>query len=92
MMLWRAGSVSATCLRRDEQYGVSMSLNQILEELPNLSPQERLRVAEQALALDGLSAEDEALVEQRLADHDHAPGTAIELDDFLAQLRARHAL
>ena len=68
-----------------------MSFSQILEELPRLSPQERLRVAEQALALDALSAEDEALVEQRLADHDRAPATAIPLDDFLAQVRARYA-
>jgi hypothetical protein len=69
-----------------------MSFSQILEELPHLSPQERLRVAEQALALDALSSEDEALVKQRLADHDRTPGTAIPVDDFLAQLCARHAL
>ena len=69
-----------------------MSFSQILDELPRLSPQERLRIAEQALALDALSAEDEALVQGRLAEHDRAPGTAIPLDDFLAQLRARHAL
>jgi putative addiction module component (TIGR02574 family) len=69
-----------------------MSISQILEELPRLSPQERMRVAEQALALDVLSAEDEAVLEQRLGDHDRAPGTAIPLDDFLAQLRARYAL
>jgi len=69
-----------------------MSFDQILEELPRLSPQERLRVAEQALALDALSTEEEALVEERLKDHDRAPGTAIPLDDFLAQLRARYVL
>jgi putative addiction module component (TIGR02574 family) len=67
-----------------------MSISQILDELPHLTPQERLRVAEQALALDALSLEEEALVEQRLADHDRAPGTAIPLDDFLAQLRERY--
>lgn len=69
-----------------------MSLTQILDELPRLSPQERLRIAEQALALDALTGEEEALVERRLADHDRAPGTAIPLDDFLAQVRTRHAL
>ena len=69
-----------------------MSFSQILDELPHLTPQERLRVAEQALALDALSAEDEALVTQRLAEHDRAPGTAIPLDDFLAQVRTRYAL
>ncbi|MEI9895108.1 MAG: hypothetical protein WDN28_14770 [Chthoniobacter sp.] len=53
-----------------------------------MSPQDRLRVAERALELDALSAETEALVEKRLADHDRAPGTAIPLDDFLARSRA----
>jgi hypothetical protein len=70
----------------------AMSFSQILEELPRLSPQERLRVTEQALALDALSAEDEAVIEQRLGEHDRAPGTALPLDDFLAQLQARYAL
>jgi hypothetical protein len=69
-----------------------MSLSQILDELPQLSPQERLRVAEQALALDTLSEEDESVVRERLAEHDRAPGTAIPLDDFLAQVRTRYAL
>ncbi len=69
-----------------------MSFSQILDELPHLSPQERLRVAEQALALDALSEEDESVVRERLAEHDRAPGTAVPLDDFLAQLRARYAL
>ena len=67
-----------------------MSLSQIFDELERLSPQERLRIAEQALALDALSKEEEALVDGRLADHDRAPGTSIPLDDFLAQVRTRH--
>lgn len=69
-----------------------MSFSQILDELPHLSPQERLRVAEQALALDALSEEDESVVRERLAEHDRAPGTAVPLDDFLVKLRARYAL
>jgi len=69
-----------------------MSISQTLDELPRLSPQERLRVAERALALDALSPEEEALVESRLADHDRAPGTAIPLDEFLTQLRVRYPL
>lgn len=67
-----------------------MSIRQILDELPRLSPRERLRVAESALALDALSAEEEALVEKRLADHDREPGTAIPQDEFLAPLRTRY--
>ena len=69
-----------------------MSFSEIIDELPRLSPQERLRVAEQALALDTLSEEDESVVRERLTEHDRAPETAIPLDDFLAQLRTRHAL
>ena len=69
-----------------------MSFSQILDELPHLSPQERLRVAERVLALDVLPEEDESVVRERLAEHDRAPGTAISLDDFLAQLQARHGL
>lgn len=49
-------------------------------------------MAEQALALDSLSAENEALVTQRLAEHDRVPVTAIPLDDLLAQVRPRYAL
>jgi hypothetical protein len=60
--------------------------------LPLLSPQERLRVADRALALDALPEEDESVLRERLAEHDRAPGTAIPLDDFLAQLRKRYGL
>ena len=69
-----------------------MSFSQILDELPNLTPQERLQIAEQALALDALSPEHEALVEQRLAMHEREPATSVPLDDFLAQIRDRYRL
>jgi hypothetical protein len=69
-----------------------MSLNQILDELPQLTPQERLRVAEKALALDELSASDQAIVDQRLAEHDHLPETAKGLDDFLVELRTQYSV
>jgi hypothetical protein len=69
-----------------------MSFSQIIDELPNLTPQERLQVAEQALALDTLSPVDEALVEQRLAAHQQDPASSIPLDDFLTQLRSRYGL
>jgi hypothetical protein len=69
-----------------------MSLDQILGELPQLTPQERLRVAKEALALDELSKSDQELVEQRLAEHDRAPETAIGLDEFLAEIRTRYSL
>jgi hypothetical protein len=56
--------------------------------LPHLSPQERLRVAEQAL--DALSEEDESIFRERPAGQDLVPGTAVPLDDLLAQQRALH--
>lgn len=69
-----------------------MSFSEILDELARLSPQERLCVAERALALDVLSVQDEALVEQRLAEHHKTPGAAIPLDEFLDQVRTRYSL
>ena len=69
-----------------------MSVSQILDELTRLSPPERLHVAERALALDTLSAEDSALVEKRLGEHLEHPETAIPLDGFLAQIRERYAV
>ncbi len=69
-----------------------MSFSEILSELPLLSPQERLQIAERALALDTLPPGDEALVEQRLAEHQRDPASSIPLDDFLTQLRVKYQL
>ena len=48
-----------------------MSFAEVLQELPVLTVAERQLLVRRALELDeaGLPAEDEAVVEQRLADH-----------------------
>jgi hypothetical protein len=47
-----------------------------------------------AMAAVGISftADEDALIAARLAEHDLAPDTAIPLDEFTAQLRSRHGL
>lgn len=58
-----------------------MSLAEILEELPRLTPEQRHQVVEKVLALEGdwieddeaLSPEERRLVESRLAAHDRDP-------------------
>ena len=70
-----------------------MSFAQVLDELPALSLAERQLLVRRALELDeaGLSAEDEALVEERLAEHRANPDSAVPLDEMKARLRSRFA-
>ncbi len=71
-------------------YVSSMSFTEVLQELPVLTVAERQLLVRRALELDeaGLSAEDEALVEQRLADHRRNPCSAVPLDEMKARLRS----
>ena len=68
-----------------------MSFTDVLHELPTLTVSERQLLVRRALELDetGLSAENEAVVEQRLAEHRRNPGSAVPLDEMKARLRAR---
>ena len=68
-----------------------MSFNEVLAELPSLSVSQRQMLVRRALELDdpGLSASDEALVEQRLAEHHQNPGSALSLEKMNARLRSR---
>jgi putative addiction module component (TIGR02574 family) len=70
-----------------------MSFTEVLQELPALTVAERQLLVRRALELDeaGLSAEDEAVVEQRLAAHRQDPGSAVPLDEMKARLRSRFA-
>ena len=70
-----------------------MSFAEVLDELPALSLAERQLLVRRALELDeaGLSAEDEALVEQRLAEHRANPDSAVPLDEMKARLRSHFA-
>ena len=68
-----------------------MSFNEVLAELPALSVAQRQILVRRALDLDdpGLSAEDESLVEERLAAHRRDPSTALSLEEMKARLRER---
>ena len=79
---------------RAAAYRPPMSVAQILDELPALTSDERLRVIARAAELQdhSFTAEEDALIDARLAEHDRAPETAIPLNEFTAQLRSRHGL
>ncbi|MFA6290031.1 MAG: hypothetical protein WC661_21815 [Opitutaceae bacterium] len=68
-----------------------MSFTEVLAELPMLTVAERQVLIRRALDLDepSLLAEDEALIEQRLADHKRDPASAVPLDEMKARLRSR---
>ena len=70
-----------------------MSFSEVLDELPKLSIAERQRVVQRALELDDseLSSGDEALVEQRLAEHRANPASAISLEQMKERVRSRFA-
>jgi putative addiction module component (TIGR02574 family) len=74
-----------------------MSLAEILNEIPRLTPVERQRVAEKLFELEGdwidgddaLSAEEKQLLDSRLADHDRNPASAVHWEEVKARLQAR---
>ena len=74
-------------------YFYAMSFSDVLAELPALTVSERHLLVRRALELDdaALSAEDEAVVEMRLADHRRNPESAIPLDEMKARMRKRFA-
>ena len=68
-----------------------MSFNEVIEELPRLTFEERQILIRRALELDDppLSAADEELVENRLAEHHADPKSSIPLDEIKRRLRSR---
>jgi len=68
-----------------------MSFNEVLDELPALSVAERQLLVRRALELDepGLAEQDIALVEQRLAEHQENPNSAVPLEEVKTRLRER---
>jgi hypothetical protein len=71
-----------------------MSFAEVLQKLPLLTVSQRQELVWSALELDGaeLPAEDEAVTEQRLAEHRRDSGSAVPLDEVKARLRARPRL
>ena len=68
-----------------------MSFTEVLAELPALTVAERQLLIRRALDLDdpARSAEDEAVVERRLAEHRQNPGSAVSLEEMKTRLRSR---
>jgi len=66
-----------------------MSFNEVIEELPRLTFEERQILIRRVLELDEppLSATDEELVEARLADHHSDPATSVPLAELKDRLR-----
>ncbi len=73
------------------RYVRNMSFKEVLACLPGLTLSERQTLIRRALELDdpGLSAEDEALVEKRLADHHRDPASAVSAAAMKRRLRQR---
>lgn len=70
---------------------VSMSFNEVIDELPRLSFEERQLLIRRAVELDDppLTIEDEALIEERLAGHHANPSSSVPLDELKNRLRSR---
>ena len=70
-------------------YFYAMSFSDVLAELPTLTVSERHLLVRRALELDdaALSAEDEAMVEKRLADHRRNHESALPLDEMKSLMR-----
>ena len=68
-----------------------MSLNQVLEELPAFTFEERQLLMRRVIELDDppLSEADETLVESRLAAHRSNPTSSLPLDALKEGLRSR---
>jgi len=68
-----------------------VSFSEVLAELPKLTLAERQLLIRRALELDEpeLSAEDQSLVEHRLAEHHRNPNSAVPLEAMKARVRAR---
>jgi len=68
-----------------------MSFNEVLDELPTLTFEQRQLLVRRALELDDLplNEADEALVESRLAALRDAPASAVSLDDMKTRLRRK---
>jgi hypothetical protein len=65
--------------------------NELLAELPSLTVPQRQLLVRRALELDdpGLAAEDEAVVEKRMAEHRRDPKSAVPLETMEKRLRSR---
>lgn len=68
-----------------------MSFAEVLEELPSLTFEQRQLLIRRAVELDedGLPANDETVVESRLAGHQANPDSSISLEEMKQRLRSQ---
>jgi len=68
-----------------------MSFNEVIEELPRLTFEERQILIRRVVELDDppLSATDEEFVEKRLAEHHDDPSSSIPLNELKNRMRSR---
>ena len=68
-----------------------MSFNEVIDELPRLTFEQRQILIHRALELDDppLSAADQELVEARLAEHHSDPSSSVPLAELKERLRSR---
>jgi putative addiction module component (TIGR02574 family) len=67
-----------------------MSKAEILEEIPSLTPEERDEIRQKLDELDdSLTAEELALVDKRIAEHEANPQSAIPWEKFKAGLEEK---
>lgn len=77
-----------------------MSFNEVMAELPMLTPEQRdllrIRLAELAgeewMDAGELTPEEKALIEARIAEHERNPAAAVSWEVMEAKLRARYGL
>ena len=67
-----------------------MSFYEVIDELPRLTFEERQILIRRALELDdpSLSAADEEMVEERLAEHHADPSSSVPLSELKNRLRS----
>jgi len=71
-----------------------MSKVEILEEIPKLTPEERDEIRQRLDEFDDelLTAEQMALIDARIAEHEANPQSAIPWEDFEARLQKKYRL
>jgi len=70
-----------------------MSFDQVLEEIPRLSPEERQRLMHRVLEIEDepFNATEESLIDSRLASHRVDPASSVSLDEMKSRLHTRFA-
>jgi putative addiction module component (TIGR02574 family) len=75
---------------------MTMSVRDILTELPKLTPEERREVVDKVLELDGadwddgeLTEAEKSILDERLADYERNPAAGSPWEEVKARIRAR---